>query len=228
MSVVTSFSESAPFPPRHYPTSAAKIADLIVHVIGLTLALTGSGLMLGLAIAKGGGDGLIISVCIYGVGMILMLSASTAYNFAPAPKRPFRAKYDHAGIFLMIGASYTPFTVVSLEGIWSLAMTSIVWTLVGICATARLLEVELPRLVWTGMYIALGWLIIVALVPMFSAVHWVSLLLLFLGGVVYTFGVIFYINDRLTFATAIWHGHVVIAASLHWTAILLGVILLPK
>ena len=211
----------------HYPNDRAMIADLVVHVVGLTLALAGGGLMLGLAIAKGGG-GLIASVCIYAVGMIIMLSASTAYNFAPDHKRTFRSKYDHAGIFLMIGASYTPFTVESLTGVWSWAMTSVVWSIVVLCVFARLIEFQLPRKVWTGMYIALGWIVVVALVPLMNAVHWVPLLLLFLGGLVYTFGVIFYLNDRLTYATAIWHGHVVAAAGLHWTAILLGVVLFPS
>ena len=213
-------------PPLHYPTGAAKIADLIVHVVGLTLALAGGGLMLGLAIAKGGGA-LITSISIYSVGIILMLSASLAYNFAPAHKRPYRNKYDHAGIFIMIGASYTPFTVESLSGAWSWSMTSVVWGIVGVCVLARMFELHLPRKLWTGMYIALGWIVVVALVPMMGAVHWVPLLLLFLGGLVYTFGVIFYLSESLTYATAIWHGHVVAAAGLHWAAILLGVVMFP-
>jgi len=226
MSLSPVYTDQATYPPRHYPTSAAKIADLIVHVVGLTLAIAGSGLMLGLAIAKGGGA-LITSISIYSVGMIIMLSASLAYNFAPAPKRPNRNKYDHAGIFIMIGASYTPFTVESLTGAWSWSMTSVVWSIVGICVLARLFEFQLPQKVWTAMYIALGWIVVVALVPMMGAVHWVPLLLLFIGGVVYTFGVIFYLNESLTYSTAIWHGHVVAAAGLHWTAILLGVVLFP-
>ena len=225
--MTSTYSNIASSPEPHYPSLNAKIADLIVHVVGLTLAITGGGLMLGLAIAKGGGS-LIASVCIYAAGMILMLSASTAYNFAPDHKRPFRSKYDYAGIFIMIGASYTPFTVESLSGVWSWGMTIVVWSIVSVCVIARLLEVELTKHVWTGMYVALGWIVVVALVPMMGAVHWVPLLLLFLGGLVYTFGVVFYINESLTYSTAIWHGHVVAAAGLHWTAILLGVVIFPS
>jgi len=227
MSLTTSYADAVVKPPRHYPTSAAKIADLVVHIVGLTLAVAGGGLMLGLAISKGGGA-LITSISIYSIGVIVMLSASLAYNFAPAQKRPFRNKYDHAGIFIMIGASYTPFTVESLTGAWSWTMTSVVWGIVGVCVLARLFELELPQKLWTAMYIALGWIVVIALVPMMGAVHWVPLLLLFLGGLVYTFGVIFYLNESLTFSTAIWHGHVVAAAGLHWAAILLGVVLFPN
>lgn len=227
MSLSTTYSDNHLHEPLHYPSGAAKIADLIVHVIGLTLAIAGGGLMLGLAIAKGGGP-LITAISIYSVGLITMLSASLAYNFAPAAKRPFRNKYDHSGIFIMIGASYTPFTVVSLTGAWSWSMTSVVWGIVGACVLARLFELQLPRKLWTAMYIALGWIVIIALVPMMGAVHWIPLLLLLLGGLVYTFGVTFYLNESLTYSTAIWHGHVVAAAGLHWVAILLGVVLFPS
>ena len=213
-------------PPRHYPTAGAKVADLVVHVIGLTLAIVGGGLMLGLAIASGRG-GLIAAICIYAIGMIAMFSFSTAYNFAPAPKRPGRNKFDHAGIFLMIGASYTPFTTQSLSGTWSWAMTSVVWGIVGICVAAKLAGIGLPDRFWTATYIALGWIVVVALAPLVSALNGVSLLLLFLGGVLYTVGVIFYVNKSLKWARAIWHGHVVAGAALHWAAILIGVVILP-
>jgi len=212
------------YPPRHYPTSHAKVADLVVHVVGLTLSIIGGGIMLGLAIAKGNGS-LITAISIYAVGIIAMLSFSTAYNFAPAQKRPGRNKFDHAGIFIMIGASYTPFTVVSLTGAWSWTMTSVVWGIAGTGALARMFGIKLPQAVWVGLYIALGWIILVALWPMAGALGWLPLLLLFLGGVLYTTGVGFYVNKRLTYATAIWHGHVVAAAGLHWAAILLGVVL---
>lgn len=213
-------------PPRHYPTSSAKLADFVVHVIGLTLAIAGGGVMLGFAIATGRG-GLIAAISVYAVGVIAMLAFSTAYNFAPAQKRPGRNKFDHIGIFTMIGASYTPFTTQSLTGAWSWSMTGIIWGIVGLCVTAKLLDLKLPRKFWIAMYIALGWIVLVALLPLTAAVHWVSLLLLLLGGILYTVGVIFYVNKSLPMAKAVWHGHVITAAALHWAAILLGVVLAP-
>ncbi|NNE56618.1 MAG: hemolysin III family protein [Hellea sp.] len=212
---------------RHYPTDAARTADLLVHVIGLTLAFTGGGIILGFAI-KTGNPGLIAAIAIYALGMIAMLSLSTAYNFAPREKRARRNKYDHAGIFLMIGASYTPFTTQSLTGAWSWSMTAIIWGLVALCVTGKLMEIKLPRKVWITAYIALGWMAVIALLPLIKSVHWVSLMLLLLGGMVYTFGVIFHVNRRsLNHAKAVWHGHVVAAAGLHWAAIFLGVVLFP-
>ena len=153
-----------------------------------------------------------------------MLSFSTAYNFAPPEKRAARNKYDHAGIFLMIGASYTPFTTQALTGAWSWGMTILIWSIVSLCVLAKLLEVKLPKKIWTGIYLALGWIVVFALKPLIAALSPVSLALLLLGGIIYSVGVIFYVNRTLIHAKAVWHGHVVTAAAVHWAAIFMGVV----
>ena len=99
----------APEVATHYPTAAAKCADLIVHLAGLACALLGGGILLGLAFGDGNLQQ-VAAVSVYTVGLILMLSLSTAYNFAKARWRPLLRRFDHAGIFVMIAASYTPFT----------------------------------------------------------------------------------------------------------------------
>src|ERR1700761_3266779 len=104
-------------PPRHYPTSAAKCADLVVHVVGLTLALIGGVVLLTLAV-RAGSISAVVGVAIYGAGLLAMLAFSTAYNFAKAKYRPTLRKLDPAGIFLMIAGSYTPFTIPNLTGGW--------------------------------------------------------------------------------------------------------------
>jgi hemolysin III len=81
------------------------------------------------------------------------------------------------------------------------------------------------RRLWVALYLALGWLVVVALKPMIDHVTWVALILLLIGGVLYSTGVIFYVNKRLKFSRAIWHGHVVAAAATHWAAVLVGVVL---
>jgi hemolysin III len=86
----------------------------------------------------------------------------------------------------------------------------------------------MDRRLSVALYLALGWLIVIAVKPMIDNVTWVALLLLAAGGVVYSTGVIFYVNKRLKFARAIWHGHVVAAAAAHWTAVLLGVVLATR
>ncbi|MFN9928480.1 MAG: PAQR family membrane homeostasis protein TrhA [Phenylobacterium sp.] len=214
-------------PPRHYPTAAAKCADLVVHVIGLTLALIGGVVLLILAV-RAGSISLAVGVGIYTAGLLAMLAFSTAYNFAPARRRPLLRRLDHAGIFLMIAGSYTPFTTQSLTGGWAIGMTAAVWSIAAFGALGKLFLPGLGRRFWVAVYLALGWLVVVALKPMIDAIAWYALLLLVAGGVLYSTGVVFYVNKKLKFARAIWHGHVVAAAAAHWTAILLGVVLAAR
>jgi hemolysin III len=216
--------DQPPKPPRHYPTPAAKCADLVVHIVGLTLALVGGIVLLSFAV-RAGSITQVVGVSIYAAGVLAMLAFSTAYNFAKARYRPTLRRLDHAGIFLMIAGSYTPFTTHNLTGAWSWGMTAAVWSIAGVGALAKLCAPNLNRKFSVAVYLALGWLVVVAMKPMLAGVTWVAVLLLALGGVLYSTGVIFYVNKRLKFARAIWHGHVVAAAGAHWAAILLGVVL---
>ncbi|MBI1199599.1 MAG: hemolysin III family protein [Phenylobacterium sp.] len=212
-----------PYPPRHYPTPAAKCADLVVHVMGLTLALVGGIVLLTLAVLKGS-ISQVVGVSIYGAGVIAMLAFSTAYNFAKPQYRPMLRRLDHAGIFLMIAGSYTPFTL-HLAGPWGWGMTAAVWSIAALGALGKLVLTGIDRKFWVGVYLALGWLVVIALKPMIESLAWYALALLVTGGVLYSTGVIFYVNKRLKFSRAIWHGHVVAAAAAHWVAVLLGVVL---
>lgn len=210
-------------PPRHYPTPAAKCADLVVHIVGLTLALVGGIVLLTLAV-RASQISLVVGCSIHAAGLVAMLAFSTAYNFAPARRRPLLRRLDHAGIFLMIAGSYTPFTL-NLPGAWGPGMTAAVWSVAALGALGKLFLKGLDRKFWVALYLGLGWLVVVALKPLMDTLAWYALLLLLAGGVLYSTGVIFYVNKRLKFARAIWHGHVVAAAATHWAAILLGVVL---
>jgi hemolysin III len=214
-------------PPRHYPTPAAKCADLVVHVVGLTLALVGGVVLLTLAVMAHSISA-IVGVSIYAAGVVAMLAFSTAYNFAHHDVRPALRKLDHAGIFLMIAGSYTPFTIHNLTGAWSWGMTAAVWSIALSGVLMKLLVRHVPRALSLTLYLALGWLVVIALKPMIASVAWYALLLLLAGGILYSTGVIFYVNKRLKFSRAIWHGHVVAAAATHWCAVLLGVVLTTR
>lgn len=213
----------APPTPPHYPTAAAKWADLIVHITGLAFALFGGGLLLGMAVAFGR-LGEVASVVIYALGLLTMLGFSTAYNFAKPQWRPALRRLDHAGIFVMIAGSYTPFTT-HLSGAWAWGMTAAVWVIAGLGALGKLFLPGVGKRFWVGVYLALGWLVLIALKPIMATLPWIALLLLAFGGLLYTSGVVFYVNKRLKFARAIWHGHVVAAAGAHWAAVLIGVVL---
>jgi hemolysin III len=195
-----------------------------VHLSGLALALLGSGILLGLAFGLGA-LGQVAAVSVYSVALILMLALSTAYNFGKARWQPLLRRFDHAGIFIMIAGSYTPFTTQNLHGAWAWGMTAAVWTVAGIGVVCKLLLPGLDRRFWVGLYLALGWLVLVAIKPMVQGLSWPALLLLAIGGLIYTTGVVFYLSKRLRFRRAIWHGHVVGAAGVHYAAVLVGVVL---
>jgi len=211
-------------PATHYPTSAAKCADLVVHIVGLAFALFGGGILLGLALSRGG-SGQIASVAIYASGMAVMLGCSLAYNFGKAPWRPLLRRFDHAGIFLMIAGSYTPFTTQSLTGGWAVGMTAGVWTLALLGVAGKLFLPGLGKGFWVALYLALGWAVLVALKPMIDSVSWVALMLLGIGGLLYSTGVVFYLMRKFHFRRAVWHGHVVAAAAVQYAAVLVGVVL---
>jgi hemolysin III len=154
-----------------------------------------------------------------------MLGCSTAYNFAKAQYRPLLRRLDHAGIFIMIAGSYTPFTTHSLTGGWALWMTVAVWSIAGLGVLGKLFLHGLGRGIWVAMYLALGWMVVVALKPMMAALSPSAMILLAIGGAIYSIGVIFYLMRKLTFRRAIWHGHVLGAAGVHYAAILVGVVL---
>ena len=208
----------------HYPSAWARRADLIVHIAGLTLALFGGGLALGLAVSNGM-LGKVAAVSIYALGLIAMLAFSLAYNFAKPSWQPFLRRLDHAGIFLMIAASYTPFTTQALTGAWSIGMTTAVWSLAALGMAGKMFLPGLGKAIWVVLYLALGWMVVIAIKPMIEEVPAVAMWLLAAGGVVYSVGTIFYAAKGLKFRRAIWHGHVVAAAGLHYAAILVGVVL---
>jgi hemolysin III len=214
-------------PPRHYPTAGAKCADLVVHVVGLTLALVGGIVLLTLAVREQSLS-MAFAVGIYALGLLAMLGFSTAYNFAKPRFRPALRRLDHAGIFLMIAGSYTPFTTQTLTGAWAWGMTAAVWSVAAFGALGKVLLPGIGRRVWVAAYLLLGWIVLVALKPLLANATSLTLLLLAIGGLLYSSGVAFYLNKKLRFARAIWHGHVVAGAGVHWAAVLLGVVLTAR
>lgn len=211
-------------PPRHYPTPSAKCADLCVHVAGLTAALIG-GIVLLVLTAWTGTPATTAAVAVYAAGLLVMLGCSTAYNFAPARRRPLLRRLDHAAIFVMIAGSYTPFTVASLSGVWAVAMTAAIWGVAILGVAGKLFLPGLDKKLWVAIYLALGWAVVVAAKPMLAAVPLPVMGLLAAGGLLYSVGVIFYMMRKLRFRRAIWHGHVVGGAGVHYAAVLLGVVL---
>lgn len=209
---------------EHYPNRAERRADFWVHVIGIVAAAVGSLVLLVFALMRGGVS-MAAATAIYAICLLAMLVASTVYNLRkPCEKRRLFRRLDEAAIFLLIAGSYTPFTTQRFEGAWAIGMTAVVWW-VAICGVVgKLFFPRVPEWLWCLVYVAFGWLALVMLKPLVAGVSLAALVLLAVGGIVYTAGVPLFLKQDLPFRRAIWHGFVVAGAAAHYAAVMTGVV----
>lgn len=196
-----------------------RLIDGMVHAAGTVASVVAVGLLLSMAVPAGDSRA-IAAAAIYGVGLIAMLWLSAAYNLITHPtwKERFR-RLDHAAIFLMIAGSYTPFMLVAVGGNLGLGLLILVWIS---AITGMLLKLLHPRRferVSVIFYLALGWAGLPAAGPLIDALSTSTLILLLLGGLLYSIGVVFHLWERLRFQNAIWHGFVLAAAVCHFLAV---------
>lgn len=211
----------------HYPNRAEKLADGLVHGVAIAAAAAGGAALLALSLMSGrSGVGLAAATGLYSLCLIAMLGCSAAYNLTRSEAaRPLLRRLDEAAIFLMIAGSYTPFTTQRFSGPWAVGMTALVWSVALLGVAGKILFVRLPEKLWTLVYVAFGWLVLIAVRPLVQGVPLTALVLLVAGGLLYTTGTLVLHSERLPFRRAIWHGFVVAAAATHYVAIFTGVVL---
>lgn len=201
-----------------------QIADRWVHSAGFVAGLVGSVVLI-VAAAERERALTIVSIVIYGVGLLGMIGASALYNIAaPSRRKEWFRQLDHAGIFLMIAGTYTPFALVRMGGGWGLGIAIFVWVAAVTGVALKLLYPRRFEGLSVVLYLALGWVILVAIGPLFDAVPLPAIILLGIGGLLYSLGVVFHLWHRLPYHNAVWHGFVIGAASCHWVAVLNGVV----
>lgn len=192
-------------------------ADAVVHVLGILFAINASLWLL----ANVTGLDVVVSVSVYCAGLLAMVGFSAAYNLMPhhRPSKQVLRRLDHAAIFIMIAATYTPFAVNRLGYPAGNAILAAIW----VTATAGVvLKLVYPRrfeYLSLALYLGMGWMVIAVLKPLAQSMAMVDFWLLVGGGLVYSAGVVFYVLDRLPFHKAIWHGFVLAAAVLHYSAV---------
>lgn len=213
-----------PVAPRP-PSRLELAADGVVHVLGIAGGSIGAASLLALIARRG--DWLeFAALLIYAIGLLAMLSCSAAYHLARNSRwRAFLRRLDHAAIFVMIAGTYTPFTLLRLEGAWSWFLTTAVWSIAGIGMLVKLCRGCDLRYASVAPYLLLGWLGIIAIDPLVNSLGWQTLGLIAAGGALYSVGVVFHIWERLPFQNAIWHAFVLAAAALHYAAVVNGVVL---
>jgi len=196
----------------------------ISHLIGAALALAGLAVLVVFA-ALQGDPWKIASFSIYGASLFMLYTLSTLYHSLRGRAKVFFQKLDHVAIYLLIAGSYTPFTLVTLRGAWGWTLFAIIWGLAIVGIIVDSLHKEGTRTLQMVIYLLMGWLILVATYPLINALPGGGLVLLVLGGVFYTSGIIFYALDRrINHAHGIWHLFVLAGSISHFLAILLYVL----
>lgn len=210
---------------RGRPLSPHEIlADGIVHLVGIVGAVAGVGALLGIALLRGE-PAEFTAVAIYGGTLLAMFGCSAAYNLVPTERRrELLRRFDHAAIFALIAGTYTPFTVLHLDGWWGAGLTAAIWSAAAVGITLRLWWPSRCEPCFIALYMGLGWIGVVAIGPLVSSLGFATVALIVIGGLLYSTGVIFHAWERLPFQRAVWHGFVVAAAGVHYAAVLLGVI----
>lgn len=196
-----------------------ELANTVTHSLGAVASLL-AGIVLIVLATLGGDPWRILSATVFSVALVLLYTASAIYHGAPGGPAKFRLEIlDHCAIFILIAGTYTPFTLVTLRGTWGWGLFGVVWALAIAGVALKLIFATRFNILSTLLYIAMGWLVVVAAGPMMAALPLSTILLLVAGGVTYTAGTLFYHNRRIPYAHAIWHLFVIAGSVLHYLAV---------
>ncbi|HEY1392810.1 MAG TPA: hemolysin III family protein [Methylibium sp.] len=202
-------------------TLGEELANAISHGIGFLLAVASLPILVVFA-AQHGGPRNVAAAVVFSSTMMLLYFASAMYHALPPgrAKRVFN-KLDHAAIYVFIAGSYTPFALGALRGSWGWSLFGLVWGLAMLGVLLKSFN-RLQHPGWsTALYVAMGWLVIIAAVPLVQHVSLNGLLLLVAGGIAYTAGAVFFLLDsRLRYGHFLWHLFVMGGSACHFFAAL--------
>ena len=206
---------------RRGQSRGEEIANSLSHGFGLVAALVAAPFLIQHAVRQGDA-GFIAGAIVFATTMVLLYLASTLYHALPVgrAKRVFRV-IEHSAIFLLIAGTYTPFTLGVLRGTWGWTLLGLVWGLAVAGVMLKALNRMAHPILSTGLYLLMGWLIVIAAQPLSARVPLSGLLWLIAGGLAYTLGVIFFaLDSRLRYGHFIWHLFVMAGTTCHYFAVL--------
>ena len=202
-----------------------EIANAVTHGVAALMSVAGLAVLVGFAVAYSGSPTVITAVSVFGASMVFLYVASTLYHAIPNPRaKRILQRLDHSMIFVLIAGSYTPFCLVTLEGVTGIALCIAVWAIAIAGIALQGLLIQKSKWLNSLLYLAMGWLVILVIEPLIENLPQGGLWLLTAGGLAYSLGVIFYIWKRLPYSHAIWHVFVFAGTLLQFLAVLLYVI----
>jgi hemolysin III len=195
------------------------LANAITHGIGAVLALVGAVFLIG---ASTRGNAWVVASCtVFAITLVLVYICSTLYHSLVRTRaRHVFHILDHSSIYLLIAGTYTPFCLVTLRGPVGWTLFGVVWSLAVAGVIFKSFAVDRFELASAIVYLAQGWFIVVAVVPLVHTLGWHGVMWLGAGGVAYTLGIIFFALDRLRYFHALWHLFVLAGSIFHYFGIL--------
>ena len=201
-------------------TLGEEIANSVSHGIGLLAALIAFPILVGSAFNRGDLAGT-VGASVFATTMVLLYLASTLFHALPPnrAKRVFQI-LDHSAIYLLIAGTYTPFTLGVLRGVWGWTLFGLVWGLAVIGTVFKTLGGVRYTTFSTWVYLAMGWLVLIAIEPVWTLVPKWGLFWLVSGGIAYTAGTVFFMAERIRYFHFVWHLFVVLGTACHFIAVL--------
>ena len=205
-----------------------EIANAVTHGVGALLSIVALIALVSIA-AVWGTHWHLASAIVYGTTMFLLYMASTLYHAITHPKARHVFKIiDHAGIYLLIAGTYTPFTLVTIRNDGGWYLFAVVWTLALIGIAAEAFWVYRPKWLSAVVYLAMGWLALAMVRPLLQSLEPGGVWLLVAGGLAYTLGTVFYVLKRVRYMHAVWHLWVLAGTVLHFLAVMFYVFPAPR
>ena len=189
------------------------------HLAGAMLAVAGAVVLIVLG-AQQADAWKVVSFSIYGATLITLYGSSTLYHSTRGRAKDVFRKLDHAAIYLLIAGTYTPFTLVTLSGGWGWSLFGVIWGLAIFGIIQELALAGKKRMLSLYLYLGMGWVAVIGVVPLIEALSWAGFLWVIAGGVVYTVGTVFYFFDKkFKHWHGIWHLFVLGGSVIHYFAI---------
>lgn len=208
-------------------TPGEEIANSLSHGAGLLAAIVAAPVLIGITAARGEALAM-VGAAVFVTTVILLYAASTIYHAIPhryeATKSVFQI-VDHGAIYLLIAGTYTPFTLGPLSGVWGWTLLVLVWSMALVGVLLKGLGRTGHPWMAAGLYLAMGWIVIIAIKPVIENLPPAGLIWLVAGGAAYTLGIVFFLLDnKLRFAHFIWHLFVLAGTACHFVAVILATV----
>ncbi len=182
-----------------------ELANAFTHALGAALGVAGLAVLV-TAAAERGDAWKVVSFSVFGAAMVLLYTMSTLYHLATNERvKNFLHILDHASIFLLIAGSYTPVSLVTMRGAWGWSIFGVVWGIAIVGIVLKIFFTGRFRTASTILYLAMGWLIVVAIKPLLTLMPPAGLYWFLAGGLSYSLGTIFYMWKSLRYGHAVWH-----------------------